>query len=96
MITIKELMEKAQTNYVKAGEGTFKCALSKIENGKSKAGKPTVILTFKVLSQKLHYKRYGITTTMLILLTMFITILIIIIMRTSITNCFIKSRSFRL
>ena len=65
MITIKELLEKAQTNYVKAGEGTFKCTLSKIENGKSKAGKPIVILTFKVIEGEAkdatfnHYMSYG-------------------------------------
>ena len=65
MITIKELMEKAQTNYVKAGEGTFKCVLSKIENGKSKAGKPIVILTFKVIEGEAkdatfnHYMSYS-------------------------------------
>lgn len=65
MITIKELLEKAQTNYVKAGEGTFKCTLSKIENGKSNAGKPIVVLTFEVIEGEAkgatfkHYMSYS-------------------------------------
>lgn len=65
MITIKELIAKAQDNYIKAGEGTFKCILSKIENSKSKAGKPIVILSFKVIEGEAkeatfnHYMSYS-------------------------------------
>lgn len=65
MITVKELMEKAQTNYIKAGEGTFKCALSEIKKSTSKAGKPNVVMVFKVLEGDAkdatfnHYMSYG-------------------------------------
>lgn len=65
MITIKDLLAKSQDNYIKAGEGTFKCALSKIEKSTSKAGKPIVILTFKVIEGESkeatfnHYMSYS-------------------------------------
>ena len=65
MITIKELLDKAQTNYIKAGEGTFKCSLAEIKKSTSKAGKPTIVMVFKVLEGEAkgatfnHYMSYG-------------------------------------
>lgn len=64
-ITINEILAKTESNYVKAGEGTFKCALTEIKKGTSKAGKPTIILTFRVIEGESkdatfnHYMSYA-------------------------------------
>lgn len=62
---IKDLIALTKSSYPKAGEGTFICELTAVQNTKSKANKPVVTLQFRVVegsakgAEFTHYMSYA-------------------------------------